>query len=203
MYRIPNIVATLSSPWATLRNGPGKQPAVFLTIDDGPVPENTPLILDKLRSHNVPASFFLVGEKVEMYPSLTHEIRKHGHALHSHGYTHVHNKELSLNEFTHSVNQAASLIGSTVYRPPYGKIPIRYARWLNKNGYKLMLWNVDVRDYRNRPPEPHVIDGFLQKIQPGDIVLLHDKPECVHTTPIFIDHIVRVLRGKGITFSVF
>ncbi len=203
MYRIPNIVSNVSKPWANLRNGSGKHNSVFLTIDDGPVPDNTLLILEKLRSHNLHASFFLVGEKVEMYPALTHEIRKQGHALHSHGYTHVRNKDLSFHDFTHSVKHAASLIGSNVYRPPYGKIPIRYIRWLKKNGFTLMLWNVDVRDYKNCPPEPHVIDRFLRKIQPGDVVLLHDKPECVHTTLIFIDHIVRVLREKDITFSVF
>jgi peptidoglycan-N-acetylglucosamine deacetylase len=201
MYRIPNIVSNLLRPWVTLRYKKSGAREVFLTFDDGPFPGNTEQILGKLRESGVKATFFLTGNRAVSHCEQVQQIRSEGHSVCSHGMEHTRIREMSMKEFTTDFSESTQLLGTTTYRPPYGKIPFRFIRWIKRHDGQIILWNVDMRDYSESALSPERAVIFICSIKPGDIILLHDNPATISSTLFFIEHIVSELQNRGIGFS--
>ena len=97
-------------------------PIVFLTFDDGPIPEITPWILDFLLAKNIKATFFCVAENVLKYPEIYQRILDEGHSVGNHSFNHNNGYKTDYNSYITSFQKADSIIKSKLYRPPYGKM---------------------------------------------------------------------------------
>ena len=97
-----------------------RERTVYLTFDDGPIPEVTPWVLDTLDRYGVKATFFLVGENVERHPELLEDILKRGHTVGNHTMNHLQGAHVSTRVYLHNVFTAKELIHSTLFRPPHG-----------------------------------------------------------------------------------
>ena len=108
-------------PGASFRlpGGEGKK-RVFLTFDDGPIPEITPWVLDTLDRYDVKATFFMVGQNVERHPELLEEIRRRGHDVGNHTLHHMKGMGKSVKSYLRDSLHGAHLTGSTLFRPPHG-----------------------------------------------------------------------------------
>ena len=91
---------------------------VYLTFDDGPIPEVTPWVLDTLDRYGIKATFFMVGENVERHPELLEEVRRRGHSVGNHTMSHLQGAHVGTKHYLHNVFRANELIGSTLFRPP-------------------------------------------------------------------------------------
>lgn len=153
---------------------------IAFTFDDGPHPVNTPKLLDMLKERNIKATFFLVGERVRMYPHLVRRILAEGHEIGNHTYTHISLTSRSDDQIRVELQKSADALkevaGYTAHlmRPPYGATSKRVEHWIfNEFGYTSILWSVDPQDWR-RPGVSVVQNRLLSGAHKGAIMLTHD-----------------------------
>jgi peptidoglycan-N-acetylglucosamine deacetylase len=155
-------------------------PGVAITFDDGPDPEITPKILDILRKHNCPATFFVVGKKAAQYPEIIRLIRSQGHILGSHCYQHRFAWFMSpwstWWEWDKSIAILEEITGEPVawIRPPWGTFNLSTWFWLKSRQKHAVLWNTEGHDWSARTKPGQISARILDKVQAGSIILLHD-----------------------------
>ncbi len=120
MYHTPIIIQKLFP--GVIWRIPNSENKVFLTFDDGPDPEGTPRILDILAKYDAKATFFCLGRQVEKYPTLFERILKEGHAVGNHTYSHLNGWTTANEKYFEDIERANEIIGSKLFRPPYGRI---------------------------------------------------------------------------------
>ena len=99
---------------------PREEKAVFLTFDDGPIPEVTEFVLDTLRERNIKATFFCVGDNVRKHPDLFQKVLEEGHLVGNHTFNHLQGLYTSSRNYIRNVEMADELIKSPLFRPPHG-----------------------------------------------------------------------------------
>jgi peptidoglycan/xylan/chitin deacetylase (PgdA/CDA1 family) len=146
---------------------------LFLTFDDGPVPELTEKVLDILDLYNAKATFFNVGHNVRKYPEIYREILNRGHTTGNHTYNHLNGYKTSAKEYLENVKKASKYIKSPLFRPPYGKITAK--QWFAiKKHYKVVLWNVLSQDYSQTIEAEQCSENVRRFAKPGSIIVFHD-----------------------------
>jgi peptidoglycan/xylan/chitin deacetylase (PgdA/CDA1 family) len=146
---------------------------VYLTFDDGPIPELTEEILDILSKYNAKATFFCVGENVARNPEIYAKILEQGHATGNHTHRHLKGWSSSFDEYIGDVEAAAKLIDSSLFRPPYGLISYRQARELSKH-YQVVMWSVLTKDYDPSVTREECLAAAIQGTRPGAVIVFHD-----------------------------
>lgn len=147
--------------------------SLYLTFDDGPIPELTPWVLDILKEYNAKATFFCVGENVKKYPAIYQRILDEGHSVGNHTFNHVKGWKMKARSYIDNVKKAERMIESKLFRPPYGKVTRKQIIRLKKLGYRLVMWNVLTRDYDKRVSKEKCLEIAL-KATSGSIIVFHD-----------------------------
>ena len=146
--------------------------AVYLTFDDGPIPEVTPKVLEILDKYGVKATFFIVGENIDKHPEVFEMVVKGGHAIGNHTYNHVKGWKVSTAEYLANVKKFPK--ETKLFRPPYGRTWVWQRRAVQKLGYEIFLWDVLTRDYNPlRTPEA-MLNQIKRQTRPGSIINFHD-----------------------------
>jgi peptidoglycan/xylan/chitin deacetylase (PgdA/CDA1 family) len=146
---------------------------IYLTFDDGPVPEVTPQVLDILDAFGWKATFFCVGENVVKYPDLYQEILARGHRTGNHSYNHIRGFRYATEEYVQNVKKASEMIQSKLFRPPHGRIKLAQLKALRKE-YDIVMWDVITYDYdRKRSPE-RILKTIRRNLRKGSVVVFHD-----------------------------
>jgi len=146
---------------------------IYLTFDDGPVPEVTPQVLDILDKYNWKATFFCVGENVKKYPELYNEVLRRGHKTANHTFNHIKGFSYKTEEYVKNVQHASHYIESKLFRPPHGQITHRQIRAL-KRDYQIIMWDVITHDYNRKLTPEQVYDNVKNNLRNGSIVVFHD-----------------------------
>ncbi len=152
------------------------EPVVALTFDDGPHPEYTPRLLEVLRRHEAAATFFMIGEPARRHSELVELVAKAGHAIGNHTWDHPFLPSTPSHERRRQIRacaQALKPFGQRLFRPPYGAQSLASCLDAFRFGYKVILWNVEAKDWLPQDPE-QMADRLVRGIRPGSIVLLHD-----------------------------
>ena len=133
-----------------------KVKAVYLTFDDGPIPEVTPWVLDVLDHYGIKATFFLVGDNVRKHPKEFQMLLDRGHRVGNHTFNHVGGfKHLNFN-YLANTDQADKLIKSNLFRPPHGWM--RWGQYMSlRSKYTIVMWDLVTRDYSKRLNGPQVL----------------------------------------------
>ncbi|MCS6862899.1 MAG: polysaccharide deacetylase family protein [Abditibacteriales bacterium] len=175
------------------------QPVVALTIDDGPHPLTTPLILETLKQMNVKATFFVVGKMMRRYPELARRIVEDGHALGNHTENHLRLTELTPAQVAREIERGFEAIDAVqrqplrLFRPPGGGLNNIVLNYLHKHQIVLALWSLNPGDWSLLEAQP-ITDYVDKHLQAGDIILLHDGG--VGTCQA-LPHIIRSIRKRG------
>lgn len=156
--------------------------AVYLTFDDGPIPEVTPKVLAILAKYNVKATFFMVGENIDKHPEVFQQVVEAGHQIGNHTYNHLKGWKTPFDEYMSNVarcNKALfehhpSVFIPTLFRPPYGKATLRQRIALHKMGYTLIYWDVLTRDYDASVTPEQMLRLIQRETRPGSIINFHD-----------------------------
>lgn len=152
---------------------PQKEKMVFLTFDDGPIPQVTPWVLDVLKQYNVPATFFCTGDNVARNPQLFDSLRAAGHQVGNHTMSHVKGINMNTPDYLRNIEKADDLIKSPLFRPPHGFIrPSQFAAIKEK--YTTVMWDVVTRDYSNQLNGEQVFDNVRKYTRNGSIIVFHD-----------------------------
>ncbi len=152
---------------------------IALTFDDGPHPSYTEKILNLLEKHGAKATFFVVGENLELYKDTVKKAVEEGHEIGNHTYTHPHLSALSEEELFQEIKQNERLIEeltkkpTSLFRPPEGYCGRTVRAIIKERGYRAILWDVDTRDWAGTTA-PEIIKTVQKTVYPGSILLFHD-----------------------------
>ena len=179
---------------------PSSRKEVFLTFDDGPVPEVTPLVLSILKKYNVKATFFCVGENIQKYPEVFDLLLKEGHAVGNHTFHHIKAWKTDYNDYLSEVEQCSLLVKSNLFRPPYGQISRKIARNLGKD-YRIIMWSALTGDYDKMLSGDQCLANAIDNTSPGSIVVFHDSLKALESMEYALPLYVEYCLGKGYEFG--
>ena len=173
---------------------------VYLTFDDGPVPEVTEFVINELDKAKAKATFFCVGKNVERHSDIYQELLDNGHSIGNHSYSHLNGWLSSTGEYIENISQAAGLIDSNLFRPPYGRItPAQWSGLLPN--YKIIMWDVLPGDFDHTISPEKCLNNAITHISPGSIVVLHDSVKARKNLYYVLPRLLNHLNEKGYNFQ--
>ncbi len=193
--RIPSIMTRLfpSRVWRI----PATQKLLYLSFDDGPHPTITPKVLDMLTAHGAKASFFCIGDRVKQFPDIYQRIIDEGHAVGNHSFHHLNGWKTNDDDYGNDVENAAKVIDSSLFRPPYGRMKGSQARAISAKGFKTIMWTVLSGDYDKKIGPAECAKRVLNNIEPGFIFLFHDSEKAEKNMLIALEKLLEVSKLKG------
>lgn len=190
---------TMTGGATTVELEEGEPPLVALTFDDGPRNSTTGRLLDGLALREVPATFFLVGNRIEGSEELIRRMAADGHQIGIHTFEHVVVSDLSRKDFDLQVGKTRALLaeilgdGEFWLRPPYGLFDSSVRKWAD---CPIILWSVDPEDWKDHDVE-RIVASVVERVEDGDVILMHDIYQSSVEAAI---RIVDALEEKGFCF---
>lgn len=159
---------------------------IYLTFDDGPFQETTPLILEKLKALNIKATFFCSGKQINKHFQLFQKIISDGHCIGNHGYNHLNGWETQHLDYIKDIEKSKSLVRSNLFRPPYGKLSWKQYLILKKEN-TIILWDNMPGDFNENGNKQNILNNFQKNLKPGSIIVLHDNPKSIKNCLCILD----------------
>ena len=203
-----------STPWLvkTLLPGftwqqPGTAKIIYLTFDDGPVPDFTPFVLEELARYQARATFFCVGDNLRKYPGLARQAASAGHTLANHTYHHLKGWKTPAQEYLINIRQCQEELEKIIpakknklFRPPYGKLTPQQFRSLNSE-YQIVMWDVLSYDFDNSLSESDCLHQTIKNTKPGSIVVFHDSQKASRNMQYVLPRYLAYFTALGYRFG--
>lgn len=181
---------------------PAERKCVYLTFDDGPIPEITPWVLDLLDQYGVKATFFCVGDNVYKFPEIYQMILDRGHRVGNHTYNHIQGIRFWTKNYVANTEKAAALINSSLFRPPHGHM--RRPQILRlRDKYKIIMWDVVTRDYSPHMTPNGVFNVVRKYTRNGSIIVFHDSLKAETNMKEALPRAIEWLLEQGYEFRLF
>ena len=175
--------------------------SVYLTFDDGPIPEMTPAVLDILRNEGVQATFFMVGENAQRHPDLVDRVRHEGHRIGCHTFHHLKGWGMGTTAYVEDVDRCDPYLGGArLFRPPYGRIRISQWLRLRHRGYRIIFWHVLTRDYHPLATYETMMKA-VKRSHNGSIIVFHDSIKAGQKMLDVLPDAIQWLKTKGFEFK--
>ena len=174
---------------------------VYLTFDDGPIPEVTPRLLDLLDSYGIKATFFMVGDNVRKYPELFADVKRRGHRVGNHTMHHLQGLRESKDAYLADVADADRYIGSDLFRPPHGWMKRSQGKELSAK-YRIVMYDLVTRDYSKHLDAGDVFDNVKKYARPGSIIVFHDSLKSLPRLFEALPKSIEWLMEEGYKFDV-
>jgi len=176
---------------------PVKDKTVFLTFDDGPHAEATPFVLQQLEQYNAKASFFCIGKNVAQHPEIFEKIKAEDHAVGNHTMNHTNGWKTSDEDYLKEIAAADILIGSKLFRPPYGRIKKSQLGNILGSAVKrnvdtdnalqtahcplptVVMWSILSGDFDIGIDGEKCFSNVTKSIKPGSIIVFHDSQKAL------------------------
>ncbi len=179
---------------------PVSEKKIFITFDDGPSPGVTEQALQILEKYDAKATFFLIADKVKIYPEMKAQHIEQGHAIGNHTYHHLNGWKTANDAYFEDVEEADQLIKSPLFRPPYGKISRSQLLHLREK-YSIIMWDLLSGDFDQKLSPESCYENISQKATPGSIVVFHDSekaaPRMLYALPKFLEE----YKSQGYSFE--
>ncbi|WP_288591069.1 polysaccharide deacetylase family protein [uncultured Prevotella sp.] len=188
-------------PRATWRMDKNER-AVYLTFDDGPIPEATPFILKTLAEFGVHATFFMVGDNVRKHPELYDQIVAAGHQVGNHTFNHWGGFKHTTRSYSENVQKANNLIHSHLFRPPHGWMRWEQYFWVGRK-YRIVMWDLVTRDYSKWMTADDIVANVKRYARNGSIITFHDSLKSIDKLHYALPESLRWLKEQGYEFKTF
>jgi peptidoglycan-N-acetylglucosamine deacetylase len=184
---------------------PNNEKKVYLTFDDGPIPEITEWVLEQLKIYNCKATFFCIGNNIEKHPEVFNKLILEGHAIGNHTFNHVKGWNTSKKAYLKEVEQceeeiqknSPKSIQSKLFRPPYGKIKPFQSVKLRNLGYKIIMWDVLSADYKREISKEKCLENVLKNVTSGNIIVFHDSVKAFPNLEYVLPKTLQFLSENG------
>ncbi|SHI88686.1 Peptidoglycan/xylan/chitin deacetylase, PgdA/CDA1 family [Mesonia phycicola] len=175
---------------------------IYLTFDDGPIPEITPWVLQILKSYNAKATFFCIGNNIELYPSILSQVLNAKHVIGNHTYNHINGWKTSTTDYLQDINFFENLGYPTQYfRPPYGKCTSSQAKKIIQKGYKIVMWDVISEDYNKTISPENCYETVISQAKSGSIIVFHDSLKAQKNLRYVLPKVLKYYTQKGYIFK--
>ena len=178
------------------------QKSVYLTFDDGPIPEATPFTLDVLDRFDIKATFFMVGDNARKYPHLLDEVRRRGHRIGNHTHNHIGGLRWMSWRYVKNVEEANELLQTNLFRPPHGWM--KWSEYIRLGRrYRVVMWDVVTRDYSRWVTAQDVVNNVKRYVRNGSIITFHDSMKSIEKLKSALPESIQWLKEQGYEFKVF
>lgn len=179
---------------------PGDKKEMYLTFDDGPIPEVTPWVLETLDFYNAKATFFCVGDNVRKYPDIYQRVISSGHAVGNHTLNHLSGWSTENIPYFHNIRHCARVVNSGLFRPPYGKLRPSQVQFLQRH-YKIIMWDVLSGDFDRDISPDDCFQNVAQNAGQGSIIVFHDSLKAEINLKHALPLVLEFFNKQGYTFS--
>lgn len=176
--------------------------SVYLTFDDGPIPEVTPWVLEVLDKYHIKATFFMVGDNVRKHPDEYKMVVERGHRIGNHTYNHLKGYEELTERYIANIDKADCYLSTDLFRPPHGLMRMDQYRALSER-YRIIMWDLVTRDYNPNLNGRQILRKVKQYARNGSIITFHDSLRSVHNLHYALPRAIEWLMQEGYEFKVF
>ncbi|HLZ88785.1 MAG TPA: polysaccharide deacetylase family protein [Puia sp.] len=182
---------------------PAKDKVLYLTFDDGPHPVATPFVLDELKKHDARATFFCIGKNVQEYPQIYRRVLMEGHRVGNHTQNHLNGWKTDDKRYLENIRDAARLIDSNLFRPPYGRISRFQSALLRHEpfNYKIIMWEVLSADFDRGLSAERCLRNVTRHARPGSIVVFHDSEKAWDRLRVALPGVLEHFSRSGYRFE--
>ncbi|MBX7163389.1 MAG: polysaccharide deacetylase family protein [Saprospiraceae bacterium] len=198
LSRTPGILRQLFSDFVW--NLDPQSNTMYLTFDDGPIPDVTPWVIDVLDKFDAKASFFCVGENVSKYPDIFHKLQAAGHTIGNHTYNHLSGWATDNASYLKNVRKGALITGSKLFRPPYGRIKPSQMKFI-KSHYQVVMWDVLSGDFDPYLSKEDCYQNVIQNATKGSIIVFHDSLKSKEKLQYVLPRILEFFSQKNFSFA--
>jgi len=175
---------------------------IYLTFDDGPIPEITPWVLNTLSKFNAKVTFFCVGDNVQKHPRIFKQILDQKHAVGNHTFNHLEGWKTNTEAYLNNIEKTEELIqNSKIFRPPYGKIKPKQAKFLINKGYQIIMWDVLSADYNQTISQKKCYQNVIKNAANGSIIVFHDSEKAFKNLEYTLPKVLAYFTEKGFVFK--
>ena len=188
---------------------PNTENKIYLTFDDGPIPEITVWVLEELKKHDAKATFFCIGHNIEKHPEIFEKVINEGHSIGNHTFNHLNGWKTSTEEYLKNtflceeqiLESKICNLKSKIFRPPYGKIRTSQSKKLRRLGYKIIMWDVLSADYDTSISPEKCLENVLQNVSSGSIIVFHDSVKAFPNLEYTLPKALKYWTAKGFVFD--
>lgn len=199
---------------------------IYLTFDDGPIPEITDWILKTLDKFHTKATFFCVGDNIQKHPEIFQSVLNKDHSIGNHTFNHLNGWRTNTKKYLENLKQTEEIIditstkvlpsgkdlewdqnlfhrkvGSKLFRPPYGKIKPAQRKILQKKGYQIIMWDVLSGDFDPGLSKENCLQNVMDNVQNGSIIVFHDSIKAFEKLQYVLPKVLQHFTQKGYTFK--
>jgi peptidoglycan/xylan/chitin deacetylase (PgdA/CDA1 family) len=180
---------------------------VYLTFDDGPIPEVTEWVLSELKKHNAKATFFCIGDNVKKHLEVLKKVFAEGHSVGNHTFNHLNGWKTATEDYIENCILCEKVLddfdikSKKLFRPPYGKIKPSQSKILRKLGYKIIMWDVISYDFDTTISKELCLENVLKNVTSGSIIVFHDSKKAFANLEYVLPRTLQFLKEKGFIFE--
>lgn len=203
-HKIPSIIKWLKPGFVWSMPDSNK---VYLTFDDGPIPDITPFVLDTLSAFNAKATFFCLGKNVAANPSIFNRIISEGHSIGNHTVNHPNGLKTDAESYFKEVLDCEQILsnhqktGPLLFRPPYGRLRSSQSKQIKAAGYSIILWDVLSGDFDQQLSPEQCLKNTIKSIRPGSIVVFHDSVKAWPRLQMALPAVCKYIQESGWQFG--
>lgn len=177
------------------------QPRIFLTFDDGPIPDVTPEVLKILKKEQVKATFFCVGENIAKYPDLFEQVKADGHHIGNHTYNHLNGMKTTKKEYLENIAKCQALVHSKLFRPPYARMKKDQISQLKRH-YEIVIADVITYDFDQSLAPEACYQNAVTNAKNGSIIVFHDNIKAKENMFYALPRAIAYWKNKGYDFGL-
>lgn len=177
---------------------------IYLTFDDGPIPQVTEFVLDQLHNFNAKATFFCIGDNIRKHPAVFSRIVNEGHSVGNHTFNHLNGWKSSNTAYIENISKCENLLPdqkTKLFRPPYGKIKRKQAKQLLASDYKIIMWDVLSADFNSSITKEKCLQNVLENAQNGSIIVFHDSIKASDKLYYALPKVLKEFSQRGYDFK--
>lgn len=180
---------------------------IYLTFDDGPIPEVTEWVLDELQKFNAKATFFCVGENIFKHPHIYQKVIEGEHKTANHTYNHLKGWETSLKDYLKNVDKCEEYLhslpnGKKLFRPPHGRLTSSQATNIREKGYEIIMWEVLSADFSPKVSKEKCLQKSIQHTKKGSIIVFHDSLKTIEKLQYVLPRYLKYFSELGYSFEI-
>ena len=179
------------------------KPVIYLTFDDGPIPEVTPFVLSVLEKYNAKATFFCIGDNIQKHPDIFQKLIEGRHAIGNHTFNHLKGWKTKDEVYLENFKLCDNLTKSKLFRPPYGRIKrSQVSKLKNENpGLKIIMWDVLSGDFDLNLSPDKCLKNVLKATEAGSIVVFHDSLKAFERLEYVLPRALEFWNKQGYSFE--
>jgi peptidoglycan/xylan/chitin deacetylase (PgdA/CDA1 family) len=176
---------------------------IYLTFDDGPIPDVTDFVLNTLKMFKAKATFFCIGDNISKHPTIFEKLINEGHQIGNHTFNHLKGWSTNTENYVSNFNKCQELTHTNLFRPPYGRIKKAQIRALRSQYpmLKIVMWDVLSGDFDINLQPHSCFENVIENTQSGSIIVFHDSIKAFERLEYTLPKVLKHFTELGYKFE--